>query len=178
MKKTLELLFVVLLAFGMFACGGKKVTEDDLKQAEAAMFNEDMTTNMDAASKALETFCTFVKQNPDDPTAPDWLFKAMEIAVRQQDAKKSEEICNQLMKSYPDSDRTPVGMFMLASFVYDDQLKDLNKAREMYEKILNDYPESEIAPSVEASIRFLGMSAEEIMKEFERMDETAELPAE
>ena len=178
MKKTLKLMLVALLAFGMFACGEKKVTEDDLKQAQAALFNEGMTTNVEAASKAMETFCTYVKQNPDDPQAPEWLFKAMEIAVRQKDAKKSAEICDKLTESYPKSERTPVAMFMLATLVYDDQLNDIDKAREVYEKILSDYPESEIAPSVEASLKYLGMSAEEIVKEFERMQETAESSAE
>lgn len=178
MKKTLKLMLVALLAFGMFACGEKKLTEDDLKQAEKAMFNDDMTANPEAAAVAVEQFCKFAKQNPDDPNAPDWLFKAMEIAVRQKDAKKSAEICDKLTESYPKSERTPVAMFMLATLVYDDQLNDIDKAREVYEKILSDYPESEIAPSVEASLKYLGMSAEEIVKEFERMQETAESSAE
>lgn len=167
MKKTLKLMLVAMIALGMMACGRKKVTEEDLKKAEAALFNDDMTANPEAVSEAVEKFCQFAKQTPDHPNAPEWLFKAFEISVSQKDAQKSEEICNQLMKNYPNYDKTPFGMFMLASFVYDDQLKDLDKAREMYEKIMTDYPESEIIPSVEASLNFLGMTAEEIVRQFE-----------
>ena len=167
MKKTLKLMLVAMMAFGMMACGGKKITEEDLKKVEAALFNDDMTANPEAVSEAVEKFCQFAKQNPDNPNAPEWLFKAFEISVSQKDTQKSEEICNQLMKNYPNYDKTPFGMFMLASFIYDDQQKDLDKARGMYEKIMTDYPESEIIPSVEASLKFLGMTAEEIVKQFE-----------
>ena len=170
MKKTFNLMLVAVLAFGMLACGGKKVTEDDLKKAEAALFNDDMTANPEAAPIAVKTFCNFAKQNPDDPSAPDWLFKALEISVGQKDATKAEEICQLLMDKYPTYEKTPFGMFMMASMVYEDQLKDLDKARTMYERILADYPGSEIAPSAEASLNFMGMSPEEIVRQFEKME--------
>lgn len=178
MKKTLKLVFVAFLAFGMTACGGRKVTEDDLKKAEAALFNDDMTANPDAAMAAVEAFCKFAKQNPDDPNAPEWLFKALEISVSQKDAKKSEEICNWLMEAYPTYEKTPFGMFMLASLVYDDQLKDLDKARAMIEKVVADYPDSEIRSSAEASLKFLGMTPEEIIKQLESMGDNAASEAE
>lgn len=171
MKKTFRLMLVALLAFGMFACGEKKITEDDLKQAEKAMFNDDMTANPEAAAVAVKQFCKFAKQNPDDPTAPDWLFKALELSVGQKDAAKSEEICQQLMDKYPTFEKTPIAMFMMASMVYDDQLKDLDKARAMFEKIISDYPESEIRPSAEAMMNYLGMTPEEILKQFEQFEQ-------
>ena len=36
MKNTLKLMAFALLAFGLFACGGKQLTQDDLKEAESA----------------------------------------------------------------------------------------------------------------------------------------------
>ncbi len=173
MNKSLKLMLVAMLAFGVLACGGngKKLSEDDLKKAEASLFNDDMTANAETAPAVVETFCKFVEQNPDHPNAPEWLFKAFEIAVTQKDAKKSEAICNQLMKAYPTYEKTPFGMFMLASFVYDDQLKDFEKARAMYDKIIAEYPDSEITSSAEASIGFLGMTPEEIIKQFEAQEQ-------
>ena len=167
MKRFLNLMLVATMAFTLLACGEKKLTQDDLKKAETALFNEDMTANPEAAPVAIKQFCEFAKQNPDDPSAPDWLFKALEIAVGQNDAAKSEEICQQLMDKYPTYEKTPFGMFMLASFVYHDQMNDLDKARALLERIVSDYPESEITPSAEASIGFLGMTPEEIIKHFE-----------
>ena len=176
MKHSLKLLSFALLAFALLACGGKKLTEDDLKQAEASLFNEDLTLNTEAVPVVVEKYCTFVEQNPDAATAPDWLFKALEICVNQKDVEKSGEICEKLMKDYPDYDKTPAGMFMMASFIYEDQLSDLDKARAMYERILAEYPESELIPSVQASLRNLGKTPEELIKEFEmiEMEDTEE----
>ena len=153
MKHSLKLLSFALLAFALLACGGKKLTEDDLKQAEASLFNEDLTLNTEAVPVVVEKYCTFVEQNPDAATAPDWLFKALEICVNQKEVEKSGEICE-----------------------YEDQLRDLDKARAMYERILADYPESELIPSVQASLRNLGKTPEELIKEFEmiEMEDTEE----
>ena len=177
MKNTMKLMLVALMAFSMVACGNR-IKEEDLKKAEAslfndnnsaeaALFNEDMSANMEVAPAVVEKFCKFVEQNPDAPTAPDWLFKALEISINLKDAEKSEMICDKLIKDYPTFDKTPVGMFMMASFVYEDQLRDLDKARSMYEKIIADYPESEFVPSVEAALKNLGKTPEEIVMEFE-----------
>ena len=163
MKKTLKLMLVALLAFGMFACGEKAMTEDDLKKAEATLFNEDMTTNLENAPKVVEKFCKYAEQHPDDANTPEWLFKALEISIKTKNTEKSIEIGNKLMKDYPDYEKTPAAMFILASFVYDDQLKDIDKARELYEKIISNYPESELVPSAEKSIEYLGLTPEEIM---------------
>ena len=142
MKNTMKLMLVALMAFFMVACGNR-IKEEDLKKAEAslfndnnsaeaALFNEDMSANMEVAPAVVEKFCKFVEQNPDAPTAPDWLFKALEISINLKDAEKSEKICDKLIKDYPTFDKTPVGMFMMASFVYEDQLRDLDQARSVY----------------------------------------------
>ena len=171
MRNILKIMMLAMLAFGMLACGEKKLTEEDLKQVEATLFNDDLTPNPEVVPVVVEKFCTFVEQNPDAATAPDWLFKALEISVSQKDVEKSGEICDKLMKDYPDYDKTPAGMFMMASFIYEDQLRDLDKARAMYERIIADYPESELIPSVQASLKNLGKTPEELIREFEMMNE-------
>lgn len=163
MKNLLKLMLVSLLACGMFACGEKKLTEDDLKKAEQALFNDDRSINFDLASQTAEQYCLFVKQNPDAPSAPNWLFKALNIYISTKNAEKSAETCNQLMERYPDYHYTPTGMFMMANMIYDSELHDLDKARALYEKIISDYPDSELIPSVERSIQYLGLTPEEIM---------------
>jgi len=163
MKRTLNLMLVALLVFGMFACGEKKLTEEDLKKAETALFNENKDIDSDLAAKTAEQYCRFVEQNPDAPSAASWLFKALSIYITSKDFAKSEEVCNKLMEKYPDYSYTPTGMFMMANCIYDTEQHDLDKARALYEKILSDYPDDEIVPSVEKSIEYLGMTPDEIM---------------
>ena len=45
MKKTFQMMMFALLAFGMLACGEKKLTQEDLRAAEATLFNEDQSIN-------------------------------------------------------------------------------------------------------------------------------------
>ena len=99
-----------LLAFGFLACGGnaKKLTVEDMKKAEATLFNEDQSMNREAAPQVAETYCEFVKQNPDDAEAPMWLYHAMEINVQLEDADKSIALGNQLVEQYPESEWAPM----------------------------------------------------------------------
>ena len=68
MKKTFKLLFIALLAMGMFACGEKKQTYQDMKKIEATLFDENGYLDTLQAPKVAEKYCQFVKQNPDDST--------------------------------------------------------------------------------------------------------------
>lgn len=163
MKKTLKLMLVALLAMGMYACGEKKLTYQDMKKAEATLFTENGILDTLNAIKVSEKFCQFVEQNPDDSTAPLWLYHAMELNVMLKNTEKSIELCNKLSENYPSSKWTPRGLLLLGSFVYEKEYNDLDKAREVYDRIIKDYPNCDVIESVEASKKYLGWTTEEIM---------------
>ena len=176
MNKKFNLLLVALLALGMFACGEKKLTYQDMKKAEATLFDEEGYLDTIKAPKVAEKYLQFVKQNPDDSTAPLWLYHAMELNVILKNTEKSMELCDQLTQNYPDSKWTPRGLYLLGSFIYDEELNDLDKAREVYERIIKDYPDSDIIESVQSSIKYLGWTPDQIfadfaMSQFEMVDD-------
>ena len=154
-----------LLAFGFLACGGnaKKLTVEDMKKAEATLFNEDQSMNREAAPQVAETYCEFVKQNPDDAEAPKWLYHAMEINVQLADADKSIALGNQLVEQYPESEWAPMSLFLLASYVYNDQLNDTAQAHATFQKLIDDYPDHSLVDDAQKSIEYLGLTPEEIM---------------
>lgn len=166
MKNILKITAFALLAFAMFACGGnaKKLTRDDMKKAEATLFNEDQSMNVEAAPKVAETYCEFVKQNPDDEEASMWLYHAMEINVQLKDADKSIALGNQLVEQYPKSTWAPMSLFLLASYVYNDQLNDTAQAHVTFQKLIDDYPNSALVDDAQKSIEYLGLTPEEIMQ--------------
>lgn len=166
MRKSLKWMSFIVLSCVMLACGGneKKVTLDDLKATESSLSDEKGMLNEAAVPAAVEQYCEFVKQNPKDPQAPEWLFKAMQIEVRTGEAEKAIELANQLANDYPDYKNVPVALVMLASEVYNDQLHDLEKARATYERIINDYPDSQWAADAKVLVTMLGMSEEEMLK--------------
>ena len=163
MKNILKLMFLAFLAFGLFACGEKKLTREDLKAAEATLFNEDKSINEAKAPQVAEKYCKFVEQNPNDSTADLWLYHAMEINVMLKNADKSEEICHQLLETYPKSEWAPVSLFLLGSYVYNDILNDTAKAHVAYQQIIDNYPESHLAEDAKKSIEYLGLTPDEIL---------------
>jgi len=167
MKKVLILLAAVMVIAA--SCNRVvKTTEEDVKKAEAALFNDNMTTNAEAVPTAIEAFSKYAEENPEAANAEEYLFKAFEVSVNtKQDANQSIDLAERFMKAYPKSDKAPVALFMLASFVYEDQLNDLDKARAAYQRILDEYPESPFANDAAASIKHLGMSPEDLIKMFE-----------
>ena len=163
MKKTFQIVLLAVLAFGMMACGEKKLTQDDLKKAELTLLGEQGDLNKEAAPAVVEKFCKFVEQSPDDATAPEGLFKAMQIDIKLEESEKAIELCNKLVEDYPTFEHNPAALMMTASEVYDGQLHDLDKARATYEKVINDYPDSDWAKNAERMIEFLGLTPEEIL---------------
>ena len=157
-----------LLAFCVFACGEteKKLTYYDLKDAEKTLFNDDQSLNEAVAPGVVEKYCQFVEQNPKDSLADEWLYHALEINVMLKDARKSEELCNQLLKQYPQSHWAPVSLFLMGNYVYDTQLNDTAKAHAAYQRLIDEYPDSKLVDDAQKSIEFLGWTPEQIMNHF------------
>ena len=169
MKKRILLMAVATL-FVMASCHNQnqKTTERDVKKAEQALFNEDQTMNETAATEAVATFSKYAEENAEAADAPEVLFKAIDIAINmRQDAQQSIAMVNRLVTDYPSFDKNPVALFMMATFVYDEQLNDLDKARETYQQIIDNYPDNPFAADAAIAITQLGMTPEELIKMFE-----------
>lgn len=177
MKQFIRFTMIAALAVTMMACGNGKLNVEDLKKAEKTLFNEDMTANTEAVPGVVDMFRQYVNENPEAEDAPEWLFKALEIAVGYLEPQKAIEIEEQLYKQYPNYDKTPVGMFMLGTMVYEDKLGELGKAKMLYEKLIAEYPDSEFAPVAEQAIINLGKTPEEIIREFEEKNIIDSIPA-
>lgn len=165
MKNTLKMMLFALLVCCLTACGskGKKLTQEDLKAAQSTLFNDDQSVNKEVAPKVAEQYCQFVKQNPNDSTAAMWLYHAMEINVLLENADKSIEIGDQLVKQYPQSSWAPMSLFLLGSYVYNDQLNDTAMAHAKFQQLIDSYPDSDLVDDAQKSIEYLGLTPEEIM---------------
>ena len=168
MEKTLKLMVFALLAFGLFACGEteKKLTYYDLKEAEKTLFNADQSLNEAAAPEVADKYCLFVEQNPKDSLADEWLYHALEINVMMKDVQKSEMLCDQLLKQYPQSHWAPVSLFLMGNYIYDGQLNDTAKAHIVYQRLIDEYPDSKLVDDAQKSIEFLGWTPDQIMNHF------------
>ena len=172
MKKSFFLLAVAMMMVVAGCNNQTKTTENDVRNAEAALFNADQTLNPEAVANAVATFSKYAEDNPEADDAASWLFKAVEVSINtHQDAQQSIGLVNRLVTDYPAFDKNPVALFMLATFVYDEQLHDLDKAREAYQLVIDNYPNSPFANDAAIAITQLGMTPDELIRMFEAQEQ-------
>jgi len=119
-----------------------------------------------AAGKLNRKYETYAKRFPKDEKAADYLYKAGEVARSTGDMRRSVSLLEQLYDDYRNYEKAPQSLF-LAGFIYENDLKNLDKAKEIYNTFMKKYPKHELAKSVEFSLQNLGKPADEIIKGFE-----------
>ena len=77
------------------------------------------------------------------------------------------------MNNYPDFDKTPQCLF-LKGYIYENNLGDLDMAKSLYEEFLQKYPDDDFADDAEVSIKNLGKTPEQLIKEFEEKQKAQE----
>jgi outer membrane protein assembly factor BamD (BamD/ComL family) len=113
----------------------------------------------DSKSKSLEKIEKLEKQLLDANGNPKDEVSAYNLQVEYDD----------FATRFPDDPKAPEALFFLG-FVYDNQINDDTKAGTYYNDFLKKYPKHVLAKDVEASIRNLGKTDEELIREFERMN--------
>ncbi len=140
-----------------------KTAEDNLYAKEGAfMFNDSL------ANITLDAYLEFVKQFPKDSASPEYLFKAADLYRAKQDFPTAISTFDRVGKEYPDYAKVPQTVF-LQGFIYENDLKDLPKAKERYEYFIQQYPQHQLARDVQFSLNNLGKTPEQIIEEFQQM---------
>ncbi|MBE9469472.1 MAG: tetratricopeptide repeat protein [Bacteroidetes bacterium] len=173
MKKYFKL-FIALLIIGIVSCNSEKSVKETeinkIKDLETQIYNESTNSlNKKVVTNLLDAYSNYVKTFAEDSLAPEYLFKAGEIAMNSGMGNQSVFYFDKLRRNYPNYKKIPHCIFLQA-FVYDSQLKNYDKAKEYYSLFLKKYPNHELAKDAKASIKNLGKSLDEIIKDFEKKD--------
>ena len=110
---------------------------------------------------------------PSDPQSPEMLYKAGQIANSIRASEKSIALNRWIYERYPDHPRAGRALFLMA-FTYDNELKDYDKAGELYREFLEGYPDDDFAQSARFQLDNLGKSANEIIEGFQEQEEAGE----
>ena len=164
MKKLLLSIFVVLM---MLSCG-EKMSVKEVKELESKVLAEGAKPTKEEVIQLIDAYILFAEQNPDDVQSPDYLFRALDIAVgvNAEGPDKAIKIADMLIEKYPDFEMTPMAMY-LKGFVYENIVGDLQNAEKTYRQFIEKYPESPMVEDVKATIENLGLSPEELIRKFE-----------
>jgi len=165
-------LIVVLISLLLVSCSPneKETSRNEISDLEKELFSNEEGTDMKKANELIKAYMGFADEYPEDESAPDYLFKAGEIAMNMNLPQTSVQAFDKIITKYPDFEKAAQCLFLKA-FVFENLVGDLAKAEEFYKLFLEKYPEDDFADDAEVSLKFLGKSPEELIKEFEKIAE-------
>lgn len=165
MKKLLSAVLVSLLIFG---CTSEQANlESNIAQQEEALFSdENKMVDRQKANDLIDSYIDYANSFPESTNSPEYLFKAGDIAMNLNVPQKAIEVFNRIINDYPDYEKAPQCLFLKA-YVYENNLGNLEEAKKIYEEFLQKYPDDDFADDAQVSIKNLGKTPEELIKEFE-----------
>jgi outer membrane protein assembly factor BamD (BamD/ComL family) len=173
--KRLHLFLVFGLVIFFISCQNSKQiknlsTKEKIEVLEMKLFGQESQYNGVEALQLMHLYQRYADSLPADSLSPEYLFKAADISLYQQEGHKTLAILDQLINGYQKHPHVAMSAFLKA-FVYDTKLNDTAAARSYYTAFIDSFPDHEFADDAKNAIRNIGKSPEELIREFEKMNE-------
>lgn len=152
----------------LFSCQqeSERIAEK-IKETEKRLINDSTKMmNRALAEEQLKSYSEFVEKFPDDKRSEEFLYKSADLANGMGKTPVALEMYYRFCEKYPTSAKAAYALF-LQGFIYENQLKNLDKAKELYTAFLTRYPSHELAKDAKFSLDNLGKSDDELIKMFE-----------
>jgi TolA-binding protein len=116
-----------------------------------------------AAQKYVDACEAYAIGFPEEKMAPEYLYRAAEMARTLKTYPKALGIFDWIEEKYPNFEKTPTTVF-LKGFMLENELNNKEAAREVYNRFLKKYPQSDLADDVTFLLENIDKTDEEIMK--------------
>lgn len=138
----------------------------DAKKMDEILMKE-TSVKKDLAAKSINAFNLYASHCKNDSLAPIFLLKAGQVAQSVGDFKQAEILLNECNTAFPKFRNRGAVLFILAQ-LYDDvaMINNEDKAKAIYEEIIQSYPNSPWARDAKICIDNLGKTDEELVQEF------------
>ncbi len=138
-----------------------------ITELEDALYaNKKARVDVAKANQLIGRYEYYAETNSKDEKAPEYLYKAGEVARSTNNTRKALQLWEKLYDEYRSYEKAPQALF-LQGFIYENDLKNLDKAKEIYKNFLQKYPKDDLVDDVKFSLDNLGKPADEIIKAFE-----------
>ena len=167
MKKSLLTVFSGLILIMAGCSPSRDKVAGEIQQMEQSLFSpESASFNKQKADSLLSMYVSFIREHPKDSLSPVYLFKAANIAMNSEDGPRALNLFDQYLKDYPDQPKASLCLFFKA-FIYENLIRNLDKARETYLIFIEKYPNDDFANDAKLAVMNLGKSPEALIREFE-----------
>lgn len=141
----------------------------EIKKREKELEEKGNGLNNGRGIKLMRAYAAFGERFGNRAAAPDYLYKAGEMAMAFELPAEAIRYFDRVYNQYPDFKKRPYVLFLRA-FVLENQTKNYEEAKRLYEKFIMEYPTHEMVDDAVYSIENMGKSPEELIREFERQD--------
>lgn len=146
---------------------GTPALDERIEALQSKMFDPvKMMADPTVVASYLNSSTARVLLLPKDAKSAAMLNKAAENAYYTQQYQRSLYLYEWLEAAYPDDDKAAQALFMRA-FIYDNDLKQYDLAKPLYELFLQKYPKDDFADDAQVLLKNLGKSPEEMIQELE-----------
>ena len=177
LSNSLALKFSALVSFLAFlSCTSpreKAVTA--IEKAEQSLFTDSSAVpDVEKALSLYTLYTGFAEQYKQDTLAPEYLFRAADLAQGIRHFRLALNCYDELLKFHPESRKSAAALFM-EGFVLQEGLHQPDSAKMKYELFLQKYPDHVLASSAMGMLEQLrsGLTDEELIRSFEQKQDTA-----
>ncbi len=168
----------------LVACGGVTDEERQVQQEtdglatkidslENVLFGSETNVDKEAAAQLLQNYIRFTDTYPADSRTPDYLYKGAGIARGVGVQSRALKMYQRIIDDYPDYGKQPETYFLIA-FTYDNDLKEIERAKEAYRVVINKFPEHEFAEQARERLKTIDLTDEELLELFMQRNRDAE----
>jgi len=176
MKKFL--LFPLVALVLSVGCGKKVEKATDvasrIKAMEDSVF-ESLAFDQRKAQALLDVYKAYANNYPQDSLAPDYLFRAANLAKTMHEGEQGIKLYDRIITDYPTWKRLP-DVYYLKAFTIDSDLDRKGEAKTAYEEVVRRYPDHPFAKDARAMIQNLQYTDEELIQRFQQMQDSAVQP--
>eukprot|EP01156_Anaeramoeba_ignava_P002666 Anaeramoba_ignava/a219093_24.p2 GENE.a219093_24~~a219093_24.p2 ORF type:complete len:178 (+),score=18.56 a219093_24:1043-1576(+) len=171
MKRVNVLSLIILSIALLFSCQPKVSEKEKLIQkieekekvitetlSERALTREEI-------KEVINLYDSYYKKFPKDSLSADYLMKAGQAALSVKMNNEAMHFFHTVEKKYAHTQHLPMSVFFQA-FIYDES-NDTLSAKTYYNKFIKQFPEHKLVNDAKISLKNLGKSIEDIVKEFE-----------
>lgn len=139
-----------------------------VRLAEQIFVNPDkFGINRLSAQKYVDACEAYALGNSDSGMAPEYLYRAAEMARTLKTYPKALSIYDWIEDRYPNYEKAATTMF-LKGFMLENELNDKESARKVYQEFVTKFPKSDLQDDVKFLLDNIDKSDEEIMKLIEK----------
>ena len=153
MKKFSGIYILALLCIWVVSCS-EQTPEETFASAEAA------AADSSQADRAVQLFADFLARYPQHQLSAKALKHLAHITQQKGDKQGAIAYYERLLTNFSDSEYGAEAQFMIG-FIYEEDLKDFDRARQAYQQVIDNYPDSELAESARHLLPYIGRDPEE-----------------